>query len=691
MLLASTLYALPSLSSPGGGLLLCSAPILEWGNNICLYLLSSLGIQSFASILLPTMIKIQTILALSILVPTSLPAEQDPSHLVRLLRQEKEAGMKDRGIEKKFEMYQAYSDGRLDESEGSKTWSDKTGNCRLKWYDGLMRNQLDSPLIAEAFTRELHETLSRESGSIEQAISLAAVKLDLAAVPAGISAGSDKATDALGSVRDRVTKAETAFKAFLKPLTREQRDFLYLNLYEVTTRQIEGHSARFPDAEKGRRLCDLMEATDRQALLEAGGHVAKLSDPALLEALSSLSDTGQVEDGVLIGGPQSDTYDLDALSGVSIVIDLGGNDTYLEGTLSAERPVLVILDLAGDDTYRGEKPGIQGGAVLGVSMVVDFAGDDVYDAQDVAQGACVAGIGLLVDFAGNDSYRGLRRNQGSALGGVGILLDRAGTDSYHSALYAQGFGGPLGFGVLDDLDGADHYYAGGKWLDNYEDTRGYDGWSQGVGAGPRGIANGGIGVLLDGGGDDVYEFDYFSHGGGYWFAAGFARDFGGNDRRLGATRLAYDGGERDEPIFLRWGIAWQAHYGLGFVIDDRGNDAYGGDIVGLGFSWDFGVAGLLDFGGDDVYQLTYGAQGQQAGYGMLYDVGGDDQYAGADFGGAPANVTYHPLPDCGGNFAFSVNYGGTDRYGEEDLNNQVLERGSPGGFLIDRKEIPALK
>ena len=44
-----------------------------------------------------------------------------------------------------------------------------------------------------------------------------------------------------------------------------------------------------------------------------------------------------------------------------------------------------------------------------------------------------------------------------------------------------------------------------------------------------------IEVLLDGGGDDTYEFDYISHGGGYWFAAGFARDFGGNDQRLGAT------------------------------------------------------------------------------------------------------------------------------------------------------------
>ena len=638
-----------------------------------------------------TMKKLSIFLALWILLPAQLFAEPDPSHLVRLLKQESEAGIRGRGLEQKFEFYQAYSNGRLDESAGSKTWSDKTGNCRLGWYDELMRNQLDSPVIAEAFTRELHEMLAGNSGNLERVLSLASVKLDLAALPAGNSAKFEKSSDALAVVRDATLKAESAFGNFLKPLTEEEQDYLYQNLYDVTTGQVEGQSARFPDEEKARRLCDLMESMDRQALLEAGGHVAKLGDSSLLEALAGLKETGKVAKGILVGGPERNIYNLDALRGISVVIDLGGNDTYLEGALSRERPVLVIIDLGGNDTYRGEKPGIQGGAVLGVSMVIDRSGNDTYDAQDVAQGACIAGIGILVDAEGNDHYRGLRRNHGSALGGVAILLDRAGDDSYHAALYAQGFGGPLGFGVLDDLDGADHYYAGGKWLDNYEDTRGYDGWSQGVGAGPRGVANGGIGVLLDGGGDDVYECDYFSHGGGYWFAAGFARDFGGDDRRLGSTLLAYDGDERFEPVVLRWGIAWQAHYGLGFVLDDKGDDIYGGNIVGLGFSWDFGVAGLLDFDGNDTYQLTYGAQGQQAGYGMLFDVGGDDRYGGTDYGGAPASVTYHPLPDCGGNFAFSINYGGTDRYGEEDLNNQVLERGSPGGFLIDREDIPTLK
>ncbi len=55
---------------------------------------------------------------------------------------------------------------------------------------------------------------------------------------------------------------------------------------------------------------------------------------------------------------------------------------------------------------------------------------------------------------------------------------------------------------------------------------------QGVGAGIRQVASGGIGVILDNGGENTYEFDYLAHGGGYWCGLGFARDFGGNTKRL---------------------------------------------------------------------------------------------------------------------------------------------------------------
>jgi hypothetical protein len=281
----------------------------------------------------------------------------------------------------------------------------------------------------------------------------------------------------------------------------------------------------------------------------------------------------------------------------------------------------------------------------------------------------------------------LRRVQGQALGGVGILIDRSGRDDYHAAMWAQGLGAPLGFGLLDDLSGDDHYYCGGKWRDSYPETPGCEGWGQGVGAGIRQVADGGIGVILDGGGDDVYEYDYISHGGGYWLGLGFARDFGGNDRRFGGTQTAYSGGPRGETLFQRFSNGFGCHYALGFCFDDAGDDTYDGTIMGLGFGWDLGVGVLCDFGGNDRYEATGGSNqgnGAQASLGILFDYGGNDVYLGDWQGYASSGISYHPMPQCGGNFSFLIDYGGKDSYGSEAENDAYTLRGSRGGFLIDR-------
>ena len=631
------------------------------------------------------------------------PAKPSQASLVVELENEMTAGLARRSVRPQFDQYQKYTCGRLDATAGTNTWKDKTGNCRLSWYDTLMRDQLHAPREAERLSRELHLALLDERQGLQRALAMAASMLD-AKVSPGLKKSPAKPREAIVHA---LTEARRSWDAALAPLSEAEKNDLRANAYDVTTKQVVGNSHTFPDKIAGRRICDSIEKMNRRALYETTAALVPLTKREFLESLKTWPQNqhltvpgveGEVREviqtpsgKILVGGTGDNVYDLDALPDIAVVIDLGGNDTYREGTVSATRPVMILLDLEGNDTYRGEKPGIQGGAVCGMSLLVDLAGDDKYDAQDVSQGACVAGVGILIDYAGNDSYRGLRRNQGSAMGGIAMLIDRAGNDSYHSSLYAQGFGGPIGFGVLEDISGADHYYAGGKWPDPYDDTPGYDGWSQGVGVGPRGIANGGIGLLLDGGGDDIYEGDYFSHGGGYWFAVGIARDFGGNDQRLGATQLAYDGSERKEKKFLRWGVGFQAHYAVGFVIDDEGDDAYGGDIVGLGFAWDIGVAGILDFGGNDRYLMSDGARGNEASLGFLFDHGGDDTYGGRSFGNAAAKVSYHPMPDCGGNFSFSINIGGKDTYGGESLNDVDQESGWPGGFFIDRETALPLK
>ena len=166
---------------------------------------------------------------------------------------------------------------------------------------------------------------------------------------------------------------------------------------------------------------------------------------------------------IVIGGKGSNTYQLDQMRDVAVVIDLGGDNTYYEGTVGLDRPVLVVINLGGNNTFRGSKPGIQGGAVLGVSMLLNLGGNNIYEAQDVAQGSALAGVGILIDYGSNNRYRGVRRVQGQAIGGLGILIGRGGNNDYHAAMWAQGFGGPLGFGLLDDVTGNNHYYCGGMW------------------------------------------------------------------------------------------------------------------------------------------------------------------------------------------------------------------------------------
>jgi len=629
------------------------------------------------------------------------------SGMMVLLEKEIANGLKARNIEANFARFRSYAGLKLDSTAGQRTGSEVTGLCRLSWYDHLMRNPLNAPIEAEQFTRKLHQGFLDHHRGLDRVLSIARIKTDCRSREPRTFGEVGSPEEALESVRRAATGAQVAHNAALAPLSRSEIRELAQHLVPVMASENNvGHT--LSRISTGKRLCGLLEKLDRGAVYAAVEALVPLTSPALLEQLGLLAeapDAPRIEGvggsvarhvvtpagSIVIGGREKNTYQLDEMPGASVVIDLGGDDVYEEGSCSLARPVLVVIDLEGDDVYRGSKPGIQGSAVLGISMLLDVEGDDAYRARDVAQGSCLAGAGILIDYAGNDSYLGLRRVQGQAVGGVGMLVDRKGRDAYKGAMWAQGVGGPLGFGVLDDLEGNDHYYGGGLYLNSYRDddnpTPGYEGWAQGMGEGIRAVSNGGIGVILDGGGDDVYEFDYLSHGGGYWLGVGFARDFGGNDRRLGATLKAYNGGNRTERRYQRFGTGFGCHYACGFCFDDEGDDTYHGTIMGIGFAWDCSIGGLFDFGGNDRYEAsgsTTKGVGAQAGLGILFDYQGDDVYKGRGQGYASSGISYHDLPRCGGNFSFVVDYGGKDQYGCRARNDSYNRRSSSGGFLIDR-------
>ena len=623
--------------------------------------------------------------------------------LVAQLEDEIRNGIKERAIQPQFDRFARYLGRKLDETGGPYSNSEVTGNCRLSWYDHMLRRPLQATAAAEKFTRELHQAMCGGLEGFDRALCIAREKMDQGRRTPRKFVHVKSPEEALEAVKQALVGAQTGYADALAPLTRYEISELNRGLYPILTSQNrEGHT--LVDRGTGRRLCNLLEKCNRVGFFDAADALLPLADPELLKQLAAIREEGDVKvDGVkgrvlrkivtsagtiVIGGHGDNVYELDKMMDVNVVIDLGGNDTYLEGTCSFERPVLVLIDLAGDDRYYGTKAGIQGGAVLGVSMLIDVAGNDTYQAQDVAQGSCLGGVGILIDMAGSDRYSGVRRVQGQALGGLGILFDYSGKDDYHAAMWAQGFGAPMGFGLLEDLEGDDHYYAGGLYRDSYPETPGYEGWSQGVGAGIRQVANGGIGVFLEGAGNDIYEYDYISHGGGYWCGMGFARDFSGNDQRLaGGTQKNFQGGPREQTPYQRFSCGFGCHYALGFCFDDSGNDTYGGTIMGLGFAWDASVGALCDFGGNDRYEATGGhteGNGAQAGLGILFDYTGDDVYLGYSQGYASPSISYHTLPECGGNFSYVIDYGGKDTYGCGAANNSYNRRGAEGGFLIDR-------
>jgi hypothetical protein len=621
---------------------------------------------------------------------------------IKLLQEEILGGFKRRGTNANFARFQSYTVGKVNSSAGRYTGSELAGNCRLQWYDHLMKHLIAAPADAEQFTRDLHTAVIDPHEGLAKTLAIAADKMDVGGRKPRKPTPASSPEQALEVIKQALTEAQVAYCAALAPLSKSEIRELQANLVPVLcTQNTVGHTLN--DRGTGRRLCDLMEKMDRASLHVAAEALAPIADMQLLEQLKSLPYDGDVKTpgvtgkvlarietpsgAIVIGGKDKNTYQLDQMRDVAVVIDLGGDDVYYEGAVGLDRPVLIVIDLGGNDQYRGSKPGIQGGAVLGVSMLLDLEGNDVYQAQDVAQGSALAGAGILIDYAGDDRYTGVRRIQGQAMGGLGILIDRAGKDDYRGALWAQGIGNPLGFGLLDDIAGNDHYFCGGMWRNSYyPETQGCEGWGQGVGGGLRQVADGGIGVILDGAGDDVYEFDYLSHGGGYWCGLGFARDFGGNDQRL-ICRTAYSGGPRNQPSFQRFGCGWGCHYSLGFCFDDAGNDVYEGSIMGAGMAWDCAMGVLCDFAGNDQYKATGGltqGTGAQMGFGVLFEYDGDDVYEGYGQGYGSPSMSYHDLPSCGGNFGFVVDYGGNDKYGCGAQNNSFIQRGSTGGFLIDR-------
>ncbi len=419
----------------------------------------------------------------------------------------------------------------------------------------------------------------------------------------------------------------------------------------------------------------------------------RLADPALLGSLPQrlkgltkrpIEDPGFSGDviaifgdapsnRVVIGGKGKTSY----RGRAAILVDLGGDDTYSRAAVVDDPDALVsiVLDLGGNDTYLGDDGG-PAYACGGVVLIVDVAGKDVYRGGRLSEGsATMGGVALLADYGGNDVYESQGYGQGFALGGVGLLYDRSGNDRYDGWGYAQGSTQGWGLGALVDWEGDDVYLADLHFADSYGDSgpNVFHGGSQGSSFGLRPEAPGGIAALIDERGKDEYQAGNFSQGGGYFLGFG----------------LMFDGGGDDKNVGTRYSQGYGVHQAIGIRWDKGGNDSYAiRTVANLGSAWDEGVGYFIDEAGDDVYSaggLSLGGAANTA-IAIFFDAAGKDRYSsaeGRDTQGGTGDSSYHKKQSLGVLIDLG---GGKDAYSRADRKDGGLTWQRWYGMFLDASE-----
>lgn len=274
------------------------------------------------------------------------------------------------------------------------------------------------------------------------------------------------------------------------------------------------------------------------------------------------------------------------------------------------------------------------------------SGDVVLDKEYPWGSLLVGGIGttiytssatLMVDLGGDDIYltpvgASSEKNPNS------MCLDLSGDDFYSVSDTAGIAAGIGGVGIVLDVEGNDVYRGGDVSLGvgiagigMLFDLQGDDIFSGGNLT--QGAAVLGAGILADLQGNDLYDAGSAAQGFGYVGGAGVLFDSAGSDRYLlGSAHtdiLRYE----DHALAMGQGFGFghRPTYsgGIGLLIDAEGNDTYRADIFGQGASYWYSLGGLVDFKGNDVYaayQYVQGA-GVHLSVAALVDREGNDSYS----------------------------------------------------------------
>ena len=288
---------------------------------------------------------------------------------------------------------------------------------------------------------------------------------------------------------------------------------------------------------------------------------------------------------------------------------------------------------------------------------------------------------FILDLGGDDVYD-LSYDPANPHGV--IIIDLGGNDVYRSRTDFTLGSGCLSVGLLLDYGGDDVYqgksfglgsgfFGFGLLYDASGNDR-YDGDTHVEAAGSFGI-----GLLIDEAGRDIYNAALNAQGFGFVEGAGVLYDFDGSDSYYAGGRykdvLRYEDHYMSFSQGFGTGLRPQISGGIGALVDLKGNDQYFSDIFAQGTSYWWSLGMLIDSSGNDSYQSYQYAQGNATHMtlGILVDDYGNDVYFGKGL-----------MQGCGHDYACGIllDRHGNDTYTAYDLS-QGAGSANGAGALID--------
>jgi HEAT repeat protein len=344
---------------------------------------------------------------------------------------------------------------------------------------------------------------------------------------------------------------------------------------------------------------------------------------------------------ILISGTQDDKYSQKDTEDVELLIDFGGNNTYLcNAGFAQEKQLRIVIDLGENVVVKSRGPAAGSGIYgIGLMYLPNPAGRKVIRCGSFSIGCGVFGVGGIF-ISGEGEFSSQVFSQGAGTFGLGVMYHTEATSStYVADFFSQGAGMCKGVGLLY-VSGDNIFMSGGFSIpDPREPSVGTTSMCQGVGYGVRAVTGGGVGLAIVKTNNSVFKSSYFAQGSGYWHGLGVFRILGDNNR-LQARRYSQGAG---------------IHTGCGMMVVSGNNNYTANWGVGPAYGWDGGVGIFISSGNDNMHRAEWGC--------------GHGEINGRAISIINGNRLKLSLPNYGsGSFSRNIASYGISLVGGEDIN-----------------------